>query len=98
LSSRSRTLLDEVLLEMECLDLGVGHDHLEVGDPLGQLSDRRPRVRARLEVAPHARPKRLRLADVEHVAARVAEEIDARLGRERLQLVLEFRDSTRHGI
>ena len=33
---RRPVALDEVLLEMERLDLGIGDDHLEVGDPLGQ--------------------------------------------------------------
>ena len=31
--------LDEVLLEVERLDLGIGDDHLEVGDPLGERPD-----------------------------------------------------------
>ena len=47
----------------------------------------RPSV-ALLEVRADARPQRLRLADVEDVAVRVPEQVDARLRRERLQLVL----------
>ena len=43
--------LDEVLLEVERLDLVAGHDHLDVGDAGGELLDRRPGVRVRLEVA-----------------------------------------------
>jgi hypothetical protein len=85
--------LDEVLLEVERLDLGVGDDHLEIGDPRGQASD----PRAGLKVAAHTRPKRLRLADIEHLAPLVAEEVDARFRRQRLQLLLEFRDLSRHG-
>ena len=46
-------------------------------------------VAARLEVRAHARPQRLRLADVEDVAALVAEEVDAGLRRQRFELVLE---------
>ena len=33
--------LDEVLLEVQRLDLAAGHDHLDVGDALGQLPDLR---------------------------------------------------------
>ena len=81
--------LDEVLLEVERLDLAAGDDHLEVGDPRHEPRDRGAVVAAALlEVGAHARPQRLRLADVEHVAALVPEEIDARLRRERLQFPL----------
>jgi hypothetical protein len=80
--------LDEVLLEVQRLDLVRRHDHLEVGDPLGQLrllvlAD------ALLEVAPYPRPQRLRLADVEHATAGVSKDVDARLCRQPLQLLLE---------
>ena len=81
--------LHEVLLEVERLDLVLRHDHLDVGHALGQLADRGTRVVAGLEVRPDPGPKRLRLPDVEHVALLVSEEIDARLGRERLQLLLD---------
>ena len=96
LSSRSRTLrrpvaLDEVLLEVERLDLGPGDDHLEVGDSRDHPADPRPGVAALLEVAAHARPERLRLADIEDLPVRVAEQVDARLCRQRLQLGLEGR-------
>ena len=90
---RRPVALDEVLLQMERLDLGVGHDHLEVGDPLGQAAD----PGAGLKIAAHARPKRLRLADVEHLAAVVVEQVDARFRRQRLQLVLELWDLSGHG-
>ena len=79
--------LDEVLLEVERLDLGAGDDHLEVGDPRDEVGDRRAGVAAAgLEVRADARPQRLRLADVEDLAPLVAEEVDARLRRKRLQL------------
>ena len=88
---RRPVALDEVLLEVERLDLAAGDDHLEVGDPRHELRDRGAAVAApRLEVGAHARPQRLRLADVEHVALLVPEEVDARLrGRKRLQLLLD---------
>ena len=76
---RRPVALDEVLLEVQRLDLGPGDDHLEVGDPRDHPADPRPGVAALLEVAPHARPERLRLADVEDLLVRVAEQVDARL-------------------
>ena len=87
---RRPVALDEVLLEVERLDLGRGHDHLEVGDPPDEIRDRGTGVAAPgLEVRAHARPQRLRLAHVEHVALLVAEQIDARLRGQALQLRLE---------
>ena len=53
---RRAVALDQVLLQVEGLDLRVGHDHLDVGDALGQLRDRRPATRPRLEIAAHPRP------------------------------------------
>ena len=79
--------LDEVLLEVQRLDLGARDDHLDVVHALRQLRDRRPVAAARLEVRAHARAQRLRLADVEDLALLVAEEVDARLRREALQLL-----------
>ena len=38
---RRPVALDEVLLEVERLDLGAGHDRLDVGDALGQLAGSR---------------------------------------------------------
>ena len=86
--------LDEVLLEMEGLHLAARDDDLDVGDTLGQLADLDPAVGRLLEVRAHARPQRLRLADVEHRAVGVAEQVDARLGRQGLELVL---DTAVHG-
>ena len=69
--------LDEVLLEVERFDLRAGDDHLQVGDPRHEVRDRGAHVAAaRLEVGAHARPQRLRLPDVQHVAPLVAEEVD----------------------
>jgi hypothetical protein len=94
---RRPVALDEVLLEVEGLDLGVRDDHLDVGDAPRQLRHRRARVGGRLEVAPDAGTKRLRLPDVQHVAPFVPEQVDAGLRRERLQLVLEFGNLPFHG-
>src|SRR5581483_10750434 len=80
--------LDEVLLEVERLDLGAGDDHLDVGDARWELADLDAPVGRLLEVGADARAQRLRLAHVQHLAARVAEQVDARLGRERRQLRL----------
>src|SRR5206468_5399971 len=83
--------LDQVLLEMQRLDLGVGDDHLDVGDAVRQLRDRRARVGARLEVAANAWAELLRLADVQDLPALVSEEVDTRLRGKRLELVFEVR-------
>ena len=91
---RRPVALDEVLLQVQGLDLGAGDDHLHVGHARGELADRRARLAARLEVAAHARPQRLGLADVEHVAALVAEEVDARLRGDALELL---GDAVGHG-
>ena len=74
---------------MQRLDLAAGDDHLDVGDPVRELSDCMPDVRRRLEVAAHTRPQRLGLADVEDLAARVAEDVDAGLRRQPFQLVFK---------
>src|SRR5258707_6282940 len=74
------------MLQMERLDLAGGDDHLDVGDSRRQLLDLRPPVAGLLEVRPHTRGQRLRLADVEDVAAGVAAQVDARLRRQRLEL------------
>src|SRR5204862_7489007 len=86
---RRPVALDEVLLEVQSLHLVLGDDHLDVLDALGKLPDSGSGVEALLEVRAHARPERLGLSDVQHVALLVAEEIDARLRRQRPQPVLE---------
>ena len=84
---RRPVTLHEVLLEMERLDLVLRDDHLDVLDPLRKLANGGARVDSGgLEVRANARPQRLRLADVEDVALAVAEEVDARLRGNRLQL------------
>jgi hypothetical protein len=73
---RRPVALDEVLLEVERLRLGAGDDDLDVVDALRQLRCSHARVPP-LEVAADARTERLRLADVEHVARLVTEDVDA---------------------
>ena len=78
---RRPVALDEVLLEMERFGLVAGDDHLDVGDAVRELPDRRAAVSA-LEVAAHARAQRLRLPDVERRRP-------ARRGRRRRQACAE---------
>jgi hypothetical protein len=82
--------LDEVLLEVQRLDLCLGDDRLDRLDAPGHLPDPGARVaRAGLEVGADARPQRFRLADVEHVAPRAAEEVHAGSLRDPSQLLLD---------
>jgi hypothetical protein len=83
--------LDEVLLEVERLDLVPRDDDLDVGDVRHELRLRPARRRGRLEVAAHTRPQRLRLADVEHAAALVSEQVHARSAWQLLQTFLDVR-------
>ena len=87
---RRAVALDEVLFEVERLDLALRDDRLDRLDAVGHLADPLPRVaRAGLEVRAHAGAQRLRLPDVENIALRVAEEVDAGLLRHALQLALD---------
>jgi hypothetical protein len=82
--------LDEVLLEVERLHLTLGHDHLNVRHPLRQLPNRRPRIRALLlKIRPHPGSQRLRLPDIQDVASLIPKQINARLSRKPLELILE---------
>ena len=74
--------LDEVLLEVQRLGLALGDDHLDPAHAPDQLVDARARVAAAVEVAAHAGPERLRLADVEDLVALVAKEVHARARRQ----------------
>ncbi len=91
---RRPVAFDEVLLEVERLDLGARDDHLQVVDPVDELTQSLPRVARALEVRAHPWSQGLGLADVQHLSGSVAEEIDARFRRQALELVLELR---RHG-
>jgi hypothetical protein len=80
--------LDQVLLEVERLHLGLGDDHLDALDTLDQPVEPEARVPA-AEVRAHASAERLRLAHIENGLLRVAEQVDARLRRDLLQLRLD---------
>ena len=81
-------LLDEVVLEDRRFLLVGGDDRLEVPDRALQDRDEGAVVALRvLEVAPHARAQALGLADVDDDALLVLEEVDARLRRQRLELL-----------
>src|SRR5437764_1366584 len=84
---RRPVALDEVLLEVQRLDLALRDDHLDVVHAVGQLRDRGAVAATRLEVRADAGAQGLRLADVEHLPAPVAEEVDARPRREVLELL-----------
>ena len=98
LSSRSSTLyggpeaLDQLRLEQQRLGLGPGRDdghRPRLRDhPLQPL--RQPRD---LGVVGHPVLQRPRLADVEHVAARILHSVDARARRQRLQHLADRRDA-----
>ena len=85
--------LDQVVLERERLHLAVGDDELEVRD----LPDQARLVllgRARrLEVGAHPVAQHAGLADVQHLARGVLEQVDARPARQLRELVVE-----RHGL
>jgi hypothetical protein len=79
----------QVLLDVQRLRLVACDDHLDVGDHARQAPDLGARVAALLEVRAHARAKRLRLADVEHAAAGVPEEVHPGLRGQALQLLFD---------
>ena len=83
---RGPVALDEVLLEVERLRLALRDDHLDARDARDEVADARAGVAAAVEVAAHAGPERLRLADVEDLVARVAKEVDARALRQLAEL------------
>ena len=87
--------LDEVLLEVQRLHLAARDDDLHVVDALGELRECRPVATASLEVRPDPGPERLGLADVEDLRPLVAEEVDAGLRRQALQLLCD--SLGRHG-
>jgi hypothetical protein len=89
---RRPVALDEVLLQVQRFDLVPGNDDLDVGHVRNELRLRPPRLRRALKVAAYAWPQRLRLADVEHAAALVPEEVDARPAGQGLQRLLYFGD------
>ncbi len=95
---RRPVALDQVLLEVECLDLGGRDDDLDLLDALDQPVEPEPAVPA-AKVRAHAGAQRLRLADVEDGALGIAEQVDAWLRREPLELCLDavLARGCRHG-
>ena len=83
---RRPVALDEVLLEMQRLRLALRDDDLDPAHPIDELLDPRTRVAAAVEVAAHAGPKGLRLADVEDLVALVAKQVHARARRQPAEL------------
>ncbi len=83
---RRPVTLDEVLLEVQRLRLALGDDDLDALDAVDHAVDADAHVAAAVEVAAHARPERLRLADVEDVVPLAAKEIDARAARQLAEL------------
>src|SRR5208283_507043 len=70
-------LLDEVVFEDQRFFLACGDDGVEVAHAAHQETHLVAAVAALAEVGAHARAERFRLADVEHFAGAVEQEIDA---------------------
>ena len=88
-------LLDEVALEDESLDLGGGHHVVEVLDPGHERLGLRGQLGSGAEIGADPIRERLRLTDVDHLAAGVLEQVHPRLGRQRSQLLDELRSALR---
>ena len=86
---RRPVALDEVLLEMQRLGLGAGHDHLDPPHALDHPLDARARVAA-VEVRAHAGAQPLGLADVQHLVAVAVKEVDTGALGQRAQLLPEW--------
>ena len=85
---RRPVALDQALLEMERLALGLGDDDLDAPDAGEHAVEALPGVAA-AEVGAHPGAQRLRLPDIQHGVVRVAEQVDAGLRRQRGQLRFE---------
>src|SRR5207344_1863941 len=81
----------EILLEVKGLNLVLGDDHLDVGNPLRQLPNRSPAVRALLKVRPNPRPQGLGFAHVKHIPTAIAKQVNPRPSGQGLQLILKPR-------
>ncbi|MCX5742351.1 MAG: hypothetical protein NT062_07630 [Proteobacteria bacterium] len=84
-------LLDQVVLEEQRLLRRRHHDRLDVVDQPREEArrDEEPLVAALAEVLPHADPEVLRLADVDHRALGVLEQVDARIGRDAVEQLVD---------
>ena len=90
---RRTMALDEVLLEVERLDLGLRDDGLDRLDPVGHLADPLPCVaRPFLEIGTNTWSQRLRLPDVQDCPSGVPKQVDARLLRDPFELILDAFD------
>ncbi len=74
--------LDQRLFEDQRLDLVLLDDEVDVADVLAQLHGFEAALGAGVEVATHAIPQPLRLADVDNLAALVLHQVDAGLERQ----------------
>jgi hypothetical protein len=94
-------LLDQVGFQYQRFNLGVGHDHLEVGRLQKHLLDAGAEGAGFLKILADPVPEVLRLPDIEDLSRRILVLVDAGSGRE----VFEFfgkcdvlpRDSNVHG-
>ena len=84
--------LDQLVLEQQGVLHRRRHDHVEIRRALDHLRDLHAPVAARPEVRAHATLQVLRLADVDHPPARIAEQIDPGSRRQRLDALFD-----RHG-
>jgi hypothetical protein len=79
---------DQVLFEMERLAAGLGEDDLDPLHPLDHPVEPEPRV-ATAEIRPDAGAERRRFSHVKDGVLGIAKEVDARLGREALELCFD---------
>ena len=89
-------LLDQVVLEEQRLLRRADDDRLDLGDGPSEKSccDEEALVAAFAKILTDARAKVLRLADVDHLALGVFEEIDAGIGRNPIEHVLGDHEAT----
>ena len=84
---KSRLMLfDEIGLEDESLNLVIDNDELKILDKLDHSPRFRVHVAARLEILSYAVAQAFRLADIDDLARGIFVEINARRGRQLLQL------------
>ena len=81
--------LDQVALQDEGLNLGVGDDEVEIGDVVYQAVQLGGVAGRSLEVGAHPMPQVNRLAHVDHLAPFVLHQVDAGLGGKGLQFVFQ---------
>ena len=83
-------LLNEIVLENQCLELGIRDNVLEVRNLADHALDLRPAPdNFLLKIRAHAVVQILRLADVENRVLRIVHDVNAGLLRELLQLIID---------